>query len=149
LGALFTNLRRACHKWDKLSKLLSREGANPRIFGMFYKTVVQTVLLFGFESWTMTDAMWNVLKGFHHRAARRMADMMACRGPSGGWIYPPLEEALKKVGLYTMEHYVNKRQQGIVDYISTRPICIFVFSCILTSPPLFANGTCNQVRLLY
>jgi len=46
--------------------------------------------------------------------------MMAYRGPGGGWIYPSLEEALKKAGLYTMEHYVNKRQQCIVDYISTR-----------------------------
>jgi len=48
--------------------------------------------------------------------------MMAYRGPGGGWIYPPLEEVLKKAGLYTMEHYVSKRQQRIVDYISTRPI---------------------------
>jgi len=121
-GALYTNLRRARYKWYKLSKLLHIESANPRIFGMFYKAVVQTVLLFGCESWTMTDAMWTVLKGFHYRAARRMADMMAYRGPGGGWIYPSLEEALKKAGLYTMEHYVSKRQQRIVDYISTRPI---------------------------
>jgi len=65
-----------------------------------------------------------VLKGFHHRAARKMADKMAYRGTGGGWIYPSLEEALKKAGLYTMEHYVSKRQQRIlvVDYISTRPI---------------------------
>jgi len=56
-GALCANLRRARHKWYKLSKLLHRECANPRIFGMFYKAVVQTVLLFGCESWTLTDAM--------------------------------------------------------------------------------------------
>jgi len=107
-GALHTNLRRAHYKWYKLSKLLTREGANPRIFGMFYKAVVQTVLLFGCESWTMTDAMWTALKGFHYCAARRILDMMVHRGPGGGWIYPPLEEALKKDGLYTMEQYVNK-----------------------------------------
>jgi hypothetical protein len=68
--ALYHNLRRARYKWHRLSKLLTREGANPRVFGMFYKAVVQTVLLFGSESWTMTDAMWKVLKGFHHRAVR-------------------------------------------------------------------------------
>jgi len=55
--ALHTNLRRARYKWYKLSKLLAREGADPRIFGMFYKAVVQTVLRFGCESWTMTDAI--------------------------------------------------------------------------------------------
>jgi len=116
-AALCTNLRRARYKWYKLSNLLSREGANPCV-----KAVVQTVLLFGCESWTMTDAMWTVLKGFHHQAARRMANMMAYRGPGGGWIYPPLEEALKEAGLCAMEHHVNNRQQCIVDYISTRPI---------------------------
>jgi len=87
--------------------------------------------------------MWNVLKGFQHMAARRMADMMACRGPGGGWVYPPLEEALKKAGLYTMEHYVNKRQQRIVDYISTRPIwahCMAASRKPGTSPRLFTVG---------
>jgi len=49
-GALHANLRMARCKWHKLSKLLHREGANPRIFGMFCKAVVQTVLLFGCES---------------------------------------------------------------------------------------------------
>jgi len=121
-GALHADLRRARYKWHKLSKLLHREGANPMIFGMFHKAVVQTVLLFGCESWTVTDAMWTVLKGFHHRAAGRMADMMACRGPGGGWIPPSLEEALKKAGLHAMEHCVSKRQQRTVDHISARPV---------------------------
>jgi Reverse transcriptase (RNA-dependent DNA polymerase) len=121
-AALYTNLKRARYKWYKLSKLLHREGANSRIFGMFYKAVVQTVLLFGCESWTMTDAMWTVLRGFHHRAARRMANMMAYRTAGGKWVYPPIEEALKKAGLYNIEHYVNKRQYRIVDYIASRPI---------------------------
>ena len=96
-GTLHTNLRRARHKWYKLSKLLHREGANPRIFSMFYKAVVQTVLIFGCESWTLTDAMWNVLKGFHLWAARRMADMMAHSGPGGGWIYPHLRRPSRRL----------------------------------------------------
>jgi len=123
-GTLCTDLRRASCKWCKLSKLLHREGANPRIFGMFCKAVGPTVSLFGCESWTMTDAMWTVLKGFHHRAVRTMVDMVACRGPGGGWIHPSLEEALKKAGVHTMEHCVSKRQQHTVDCISTRPVWV-------------------------
>jgi len=53
-----------------------------------------------------------------------MASMMAYRGPGGSLIYPPLEEALKEAGLYAMEHYVNKYQQRIVDYISARLIWV-------------------------
>jgi len=139
-AALCANLRRDHYKWCKLSKLLTGEGANPRIFGVFYKAVLQSVLLFGCESWTMTDAMWNALKGFHHWAARRMAKMMACRGPGGVWIYPPLEEALKEAGLYTMEHRVTKRQQRVVDYISTRPIWMH---CIAASK---RPGTPTRMR---
>jgi len=146
-GALHTDLRKAPCKWCKLSKLLHGEGAHPRIFGMFHKAVVQTVLLFGCESWTMTDAMWTALKGFHHRAARRMADMMACRGPGGGWICPSLEEALKKAGLCTMEHHVSERQQRIADHISARPIWAH---CMATSrkPGTSSKTVCwwNQKR---
>jgi len=106
-GALCANLRRARYKW--LSNLLHREGAKHRIFVMFYKAMVQTVLLFGCESWSVTDAVWTV-EGLNHRAVRKMADMMACGGPDGGWICPSLEEALKKAGMCTMEHCVAKRQ---------------------------------------
>jgi len=70
--------------WHKLSKLLNGECAKPCIFGMFCKAVVHTVLLFGCESWTLTDVMSNVLKGFHCRAAGRVANMMAYKGPGGG-----------------------------------------------------------------
>jgi len=120
--ALCADLRRARCKGCKLSKLLHGEGANPMIFGMFHMAVVQTVLLFGCASWTVTDAMWTVWKGFHHRAIGRMADMVACRGPGGGWICPSLEKALQKAGVHTMEHCASKRQQHMVDHISARPV---------------------------
>jgi len=109
----------------------SKKVLTPRcVIGIFYKAVVRSVLLLGWESWTVTGAMWTVLKGFCHRVARRMADMMAYRGPGTGWIYPPLEEALKEAGLCAMEHCVNKHQQCTVDYISTRPIWVRCNGCI-------------------
>jgi len=74
--------------------------------------------LFGCESWTVADAMWTALKGVHHQNGGHDG----LRGPCGGWIYPPLEEALKKAGLCTMEHCVSQRQQRTVDHISTRPV---------------------------
>ena len=79
-------LKKAPSRWGSLSRVLVRDGATPRISGMFYKAVVQTVLLFGCEAWTITDAMWSVLCGFHHRAARRMANMMAYKIEGGKWV---------------------------------------------------------------
>ena len=40
--------------WQKMSKILSREGARPRVPGIFFKAVVRSVLLFGAETWVLT-----------------------------------------------------------------------------------------------
>ena len=44
------NVGKACRVWNRLGKLLRREGAKPRVFAMFYQAVVQSVLLFGAET---------------------------------------------------------------------------------------------------
>ena len=38
------------------------EGASPRVSGMFFKAVVQAVLLFGSEKWVMTPHMGQALE---------------------------------------------------------------------------------------
>jgi hypothetical protein len=39
---------------------------------MFYKAVVQTVLIFGAESWAVSKRMLSALEGFHHQIDRRL-----------------------------------------------------------------------------
>jgi hypothetical protein len=51
--ALYRNLQKARSKWAMISKVLVHDNATPRVSGMFYKAVVQSVLLYGFESWTV------------------------------------------------------------------------------------------------
>ena len=34
-----------------MTRILGREGEDPRISGLFFKAVVQVVLLFGLETW--------------------------------------------------------------------------------------------------
>ena len=55
LGYDWTDLVRNLHNSRKslarLSVILQMEGANPRVSGMFFKLVVQTVLLTGSETW--------------------------------------------------------------------------------------------------
>ena len=46
---LVGNLSKARKKWAQLSRILGNEGANPQVLGMFFKAVVQVVLLFGSE----------------------------------------------------------------------------------------------------
>ena len=44
---LVGNLRKVRNSWVQLSRILGREGENPRVSGMFFSLVVQVVLIFG------------------------------------------------------------------------------------------------------
>ncbi len=64
------NIKRATGTWGMIGRVLSSEGASPRAMGSFYKVVVQSVLLYGSESWVLSKAMMKKLKSFHKRRAR-------------------------------------------------------------------------------
>ena len=44
------NLRKAQKSRERMEEILGREVASPRVLGMFFKAVVQEVLLFGSET---------------------------------------------------------------------------------------------------
>jgi len=56
-----------------IHRLLRGENMNPRVCGMFFKAVVQAVLLYGSETWVLTASAMRCLEGFYYRAACRMA----------------------------------------------------------------------------
>ena len=43
--------------WGRLGALLRREGAYPRVAEMFYRAVVQVVLLYRSEMWVLLASM--------------------------------------------------------------------------------------------
>ena len=117
----FHNVKKARKRWGMLARILDKDGATFFAKGMFYRSVIQSVLLYGVETWTVTPAMMRVLESFHHRVARRISGMMAHR-VGDDWVYPPIGEALRRVGLRPIRDYVRSRQASIEDYVSTRPI---------------------------
>jgi hypothetical protein len=88
---------------------------------MFYKSIVQSVLLYGCETWVLSDRMISTLHGFHHRVAQKIAKKQAYL-LVGDWIYPPIEEALDNANLETIEVYIRQRQNHVAQYVATRPI---------------------------
>ena len=70
--AVVRNLRIVRQKWARLTRVLSREGADAQKLGQIYLVVVQSVLIYGPETWVLTPHMQRVLGGFHHRVARRL-----------------------------------------------------------------------------
>ena len=64
------NLRKKWKSWTWMAKILVREVDIPRVSGMFFKAVVQAVLLFGSDMWVMNPHMGRDLGSFHQRVAR-------------------------------------------------------------------------------
>ena len=120
--SIYHNLKKAQARWRMVSRVLIRDGASPAAMGMFYKAVVQAVLLYGCESWTLTTPMIKTLEAFHHRVARRISKMTPTRHPDGTWTYPPLQDALEAAGLFPLREYIHRRVNTIRRYIEERPI---------------------------
>ena len=120
--AVYKNLAKARSKWALISRPLLKTGVKPRVVGMFYKAIVQSVLLFGSETWVVTPQMLQALSAFHNRVARRIANKLPQRQRDGSWTYPPLSEALKDAGLYSLQTYISRRQNTIAEWVATRPI---------------------------
>jgi hypothetical protein len=91
--ALHKNLRKAKTKWALISRPLLNTGVAPKFVGMFYKAIVQAVLLYGCETWVVTPNILRPMEGLHHRIARRISHKMPTQ-VTGQWVYPPITKAL-------------------------------------------------------
>ena len=53
LKAVRANIQKARARWSGFSRVLTRKGANRKVMSVFYRTIIQSVLLFGSETWTL------------------------------------------------------------------------------------------------
>ena len=116
------NLQTAHQKWARLTRVLSREGADGRTLGQIYLAVLQLVLLYVSETWAMTPHNRRVLGRFHHRVDHRLTVRQPRRGTDGVWIYPLLEDAVAEAGLQEVDTYVSFCQDTVAQFIATRNI---------------------------
>ena len=121
--AVRAQLVKARRVWARLGRVLRSENAPPQVCGMFYRGVVQAVLLYGSETWALGPALIARLEGFHIRCAYRMAlRNRPTRGPDGVWTYPDSASVLKECGLRSVETYIRRRRAAIVDWVATGPL---------------------------
>ncbi len=85
--------------------MLRAEISTLPVCGVFYKATVMSVLLFGSETWSITQGTLKRLDGFHHSAAWQMASMQPTHNDDGDWTNLYNAQALKQVGLYSISHY--------------------------------------------
>ena len=120
--AMVGKLGKARKSWGRLSHILSREGADPKVSGNFYKAVAQAVLLFGAETWVLTPRMERALYSFQNRVAQRLTGRQPRRQGDGSWVYLPLPEEMGEAGFEGITKSVTRRQNTVAYYIATRTI---------------------------
>ena len=72
------------------------------MYRLYFKDVVQAVLLFGSETWVVTSRMGRSLGGFQDQVARRLTGRLPRRKPDRKWNYTSLETAMEEAGFYTI-----------------------------------------------
>ena len=130
------NLKKTRKRWFRIEKLLKRKEANAKIMGTFYKTIIQTLLLYGSETWVINNTNLQKLKSFHNKCARQMCKNNIRYDPEKDvWHHPKTENVLKQCGLLPIEHYIQQRRNTLNHYIKARPI----YSKCIASKPLQSN----------
>jgi hypothetical protein len=137
--AVNRQIDRAKKTWGRVGKVLSARGVHCRTMGYFYKAIVQAVLLYGSETWTITDAVMKKLRSFHARVARYICKRHIRPLPDGTWHLPPTSEVLEECGLFTIDEYICKRRSTVMNFVRDRD----VFERCRDTGPVFGNP--NQV----
>ena len=55
--AVRRNIMRARSVWGRLWILIRREGGDPSVAEIFYRAVVQVILLYGSDTWVLSASM--------------------------------------------------------------------------------------------
>ena len=82
---LVGNLRKARRSWVRLARVLIREGKDPKVSRTFYIAVTQAVLLFGSETWVLTERIEKALDSFQSRVAWKITGRHPRRGKDKNW----------------------------------------------------------------
>ena len=121
--AVRSQIKKARGIWARVSQILTSENAPPKVSAKFYKAVVQSVLLYGSKTWSLTKAALARLVGFRIRAAYRMAvEHKPRRIPNLAWVYPRWRFVLNECGMDTIDHYIGVLRNTIMQYVVNRPI---------------------------
>ena len=82
---------------------------------MFYKAVLQAVMIYGSEIWVITYSMMKVLKGFHHQINQSIMGKIERNIRMKGWEWIPVEGSLYATVLGPLQGYVRWYQETIEE----------------------------------
>ena len=94
----------------------------------FYLAVIQAVLLYGSESWVISQQSRKHLETFHNRCARHMAHRHI-RFVSGVWEHPSTTEVLDCCRLSPILTYIAQRKERLLHTYAA-PCSPSFWSCL-------------------
>ena len=88
----------------------------------YFKAVVQSVLLFGTETWVVNPRMGKVLEGFQDQVVWLLTGRLPRRSLYRRWEYTLEEAEREEAGFELTETYIWRRQNTDAQYIAKWPI---------------------------
>ena len=114
IRAVRSQIKKAQGIWAQVGQVLQADNTPLKVNAMFYKAVVQSVLLYGSKTWNLTQTALARLEGFHIRAAYQMAkEHKPRKGPNHVWVYSVTSNVLKECGMNSNAHYIGVRRESI------------------------------------
>jgi hypothetical protein len=122
-AVLRSQIKKARGILARINQILCAENTPPKVSAKFYKSVVQSLLLYGSETWNLTKAALARLEGFLIGAAYRMAAVHKPRRDMNlAWVYLCSQDVLKECGMGSIAHYIGVRRETIMKYVVNRQI---------------------------
>ena len=116
MTAIESQLIKARGVWGRIGKVIKKKSfSNPRVMSIFYKVIVQTVLLYGAETWVLSTHAKNKINSFHHRCLRYITGKHITK-EGDTWIYPSMASTLSAADLLRVEEYIENRKTTISVY---------------------------------
>ena len=116
------NVRKAHQVCIRLGKLLQMEGADSLVSAMFYRELMQAVLIFGLETWFLLALMSKNLERLHVGFLRKVAGSIAKRQRGRTWRSVAAVSVLKEAVTQTLGTYIDKWKSKVADWVELSPI---------------------------
>ena len=89
---------------------------------MFYRAATHAVLLFGLETWVISELMEITVEGTHNGFLRQITGKQARRKVDGTWYNPEAEEVQEAAGTQLAKTYIGRIQEMVAQWVALRPI---------------------------
>ena len=89
---------------------------------MFYRVVVQAVILFGSKPWAVLEVMTITVEVTHISFLKQIMGNMTQRNTEGTWVTPASGEVLREYVMQTSATYIRRRQVTVEQWVDLRPI---------------------------